>query len=352
MVTTLILALFLKALFLYQPAVIPYYFLLTTNIAELPQIALQMQSSAAVEALDRSRNAVWLEHRWLQDGISDSELLDLCTTLKSNGVRYVFPHLSPADADGRLPPFSQEAARRFRRVLKQNCPDVQILPWVGGVKTGFRQTQAGTIQFNSDPYLQTFASECVMLTRDLGFDGVHLNIEPLDSGNARYPEWLEYMKSRLEGKVLSIAANKPSFFEGLNVSPERSWDIDYFARVGKECDQMVIMNYDTGLWNSFLYSLFVREKVSAILRRFANDKVPCKLLLGIPTYDPAPRHNVEAENVSAALKGLIAALSLQDVPKNNFEGVALYGYWTTDEKEWRDFSEYWLKLNHGDTKAH
>ena len=56
-------------------------------------------------------------------------------------------------------------------------------------------------------------------------------------------------------------------------------------------------------------------------------------------------------NVTAGIKGLIAALSLQDVPKDNFEGVALYAYWTTDEKEWRDFSENWVKLHHEDAKT-
>lgn len=344
MAASLILYLVLRNLTVFQPSVLPFYYLITTTAIELPEKALRIEASSELDSIERNRNAVWLEHRWLQDGISDAELNDLCRTLKTNGVMYVFPHLSPAGADGHLPVFSKDAAKRFRQILKQNCPEIKILPWVGGVKVGFHQMQAGTVQLDSDSYLQTFASECARLMHDFDFDGVHLNIEPLDSGNQRLPEWLEYLRSRIDGKILSIAASKPSFLEGLNFSPERSWDVNYFARVGKECDQMVIMNYDTGLWNSFLYSLFVREKISAILRRFAQERLPCKVLLGVPTYDAAPRHNVETENVAAALKGLIAALSLQDVPKDNFEGVALYAYWTTDEKEWRDFTDMWLDV--------
>jgi hypothetical protein len=338
----LIVFLVAKYLFLLQPGILPYYFMLTTNIAALPAEALRLEDMEAVRRIDRSRNAVWLEHRWLQDGVTEEEIAGLCRRLKENHIRYVYPHLSPADNDGRLPPFSQQAARLFRRIVKREAPDVQILPWVGGVKTGFRQTQEGTVALDSDSYLQTFAGECVFLTRDLGFDGIHLNIEPMDSGNSRLPEWLDYLKTRLEGKTLSIAANKPSFLEGFNVSPERSWDVNYFAQIGRKCDQLVIMSYDTGLSQPFLYSLFVQEKISAILKRFDHERLPCKILLGVPTYDEAPRHNVNAENIPSALKGLLSALSVRNMQRGSFEGIALYGYWTTSEEEWKQFANGWL----------
>jgi hypothetical protein len=331
-----------KTMVLAHPAVLPYYFLLTMNIANIPQSILLAPDASELNQLDRSRNAVWLEHRWLQGEAGEQELIALCARMKTHRIRYVYPHLSPANEDGRLPPFSQDAARQFRKVLRRECPDILALPWIGGVQSGYHQMRTGTIRLMSDAYLQTFASECVYLTDQLGFDGIHLNVEPVNSGNQRFLEWLEYIKSRIgRGKILSVAASKPAFIDGFNISPLRSWDLDYLEAVIRKCDQMVLMNYDTGISMPFLYSWFVYDRVAALLRRIHAAQAQCRFLLGIPTYDDAPNHRAAAENIEASCRGLSAALRRKDVPKQNFEGVALYAYWTTSESEWRQYLQYW-----------
>ena len=203
----------------------------------------------------------------------------------------------------------------------------------------------GTISLDSEVYLQAFAGECIYLTGHLGFDGIHLNIEPVESGSRRLLEWLEYLKQRIgPEKILSVAAAKPSFIEGLNFSPLRSWDVAYYESVARHCDQVVVMSYDTGLSSAFLYSLFVFEKTSAILQRFSRAGLSTKLMLGIPTYGTAMPHEAKAENIPAAIQGLKAALSRSDVRKENFGGTALYAYWTTEEGEWQDFLNLWLNV--------
>jgi hypothetical protein len=52
---------------------------------------------------NHDRNAVWLEHRWLEREHGDAEMEALFTGLKERGVAYVFPHLIPFNAAGRLP---------------------------------------------------------------------------------------------------------------------------------------------------------------------------------------------------------------------------------------------------------
>jgi hypothetical protein len=331
----------LKSLVLFHPAILPYYFMLTIDVAEAPREFLVAPDSSVV--LESSANAVWLEHLWLQEGVPDAQIMALCKILNRYEIRYVYPHLTPLNEEGNLPPFSLDAVRRFKMILHRESPQIEILPWIGGVRFGFRQVRSGTVRLDSDSYLQTLGGECVYLTDQLGFDGVHLNVEPIDSGNRRFLEWLEYIQSRVgPGKKLSVAANKPSFIDGLDPGALRSWDLQYFLQVGSYCDQLVIMNYDTGISDPVLYSLFTREKLSSILKSFAEKKLSCKILLGAATYDNAPRHFAKAENLTTAVQGLLPVLADKNTPSTNFSGIAIYGYWTTSESEWNDFSRYWL----------
>lgn len=299
--------------------------------------------AGATARIDKGGNAVWLEHRWLQDGVPDEEIVALSGMLRENGIRYVYPHLTPADAEGRLPAYSRDAARRFCKLLRRQSPGIRILPWVGGVQYGFHQMRPGTIRLDSETYRRTFADDCIAMIRQLGLDGIHLNIEPVESGDPRLLAWLEYLKTRIGGtKILSVAGSKPSFFEGFNVSPLRSWDLDYYAQVAARCNQLVIMNYDTGIFHSLPYSLFVMEKTAAVLQRLKSERSSCRVMLGVPTYDDAPRHRQNVENIASAVQGLSAAFNRSELDVENFEGIALYAYWTTDQNEWKDFQDLWI----------
>src|SRR5688572_1828636 len=67
----------------------------------------------APHACSQDRNAVWLEHRWLEKAQSVPAMEALLSTLAARGVQYAFPHLTPFDASGRLPPHSREQMRLF-----------------------------------------------------------------------------------------------------------------------------------------------------------------------------------------------------------------------------------------------
>ena len=87
---------------------------------------------------NQDRNAVWLEHRWLEREHSDAEQEALFSRLKSHGVRYAFPHLIPFNSAGRLPVHSREQMRRFLQTARRVAPDLKVLPWVGGLRNGRR----------------------------------------------------------------------------------------------------------------------------------------------------------------------------------------------------------------------
>lgn len=331
----------LKLLIICHPAVLPYYVALTSGLPVSSGQLLLPQDPAVLEKVDRTRNAAWLEHRWLQDGVPDQEIVDLARELKQYEIGYVYPHLTPADPLGHLPQFSATALKRFVRILRREAPEIRILPWVGGVQKGYRQSRDGTVDLDSQEYLDRFTDSCANLVREFRLDGIHLNVEPVVSGDPRFVSWLHQIKQKLGDGILSVAAVKPVFFEGLNFSPLHAWDLSYFEAVGKECGQLAIMNYDTGIPSPMVYGLYTRLKTASLLQRFEEDGVQCKVLIGIPTYDDTRMHRTAAENIPAAISGVLSALSSGRT--KNFEGAAIYAFWTTDDAEWKAFSETWLQ---------
>lgn len=321
----------LKYLAFCHSSLLPYYFLLATNSLSLP---------APIDLpVDRSRNAVWLEHRWLQGQYTEEDLQTLVEVIQNHGMQYVFPHLAPSDLNGRLPAFSHPAAKHFRKYLQDRVPGLRILPWIGGVQVGYQQMNEGTIQLQSDLYLLRFANEALFLVHEMQFDGIHLNIEPVLSGDSALLNYLRLLKSKIgREKILSLAAFKPSYIEGVNISPLHSWDLNYIESLAAVCDQIVIMNYDTSIPEPALYEFFTRTKLEALLVRLAEKRLPVKILLGVPTYDSSRNHDARVENIQTALSAVRSVVLTQQ----QFEGIALYAYWTTDSKEWKEFSDLWV----------
>ena len=58
--------------------------------------------------------------------------------LKARGVLYLFPHVIPVDAAGRLPVHNREQRRAVLAPARRVAPALKILPWVGGLRVGYQ----------------------------------------------------------------------------------------------------------------------------------------------------------------------------------------------------------------------
>ena len=69
---------------------------------------------------------------------------------------------------------------------------------------------------------------------DEGFDGVHLNVEPVDDGNVEFLALLRALRTAVgEHRLLSLAATRPAPL-GLPRAPNFAWSPDYYARVARD----------------------------------------------------------------------------------------------------------------------
>lgn len=325
-----------RARFLARLAVLA----VVAGLALLLYFAFAPVGDFAPHPFNHDRNAVWLEHRWLERRQPEAETEALLARLHARGVAYVFPHLIPFDAAGRLPPHDRDEMRAFLAAARRVAPDMKVLPWIGGVRKGYKRQRPGTVELGDLSQRQRMVAEVRGLV-DEGFDGVHLDVEPVDDGNDEYLAVLRAMRTAVgAGHLLSVSAIRPAPV-GLPRAPNFAWSPDYYARVAATVDQLVIMAYDTALPTASLYQRYVRWAARSVAGALDATGSEARVLMGVPTYEPYTfMHRRGVETPENSLAGVVAGLRGLGAG-GTFEGVAIYADWTTDEKEWAAYERQW-----------
>lgn len=293
---------------------------------------------------DRHHNGIWIGHGWLggdawfrRNGKLDEigrfrdpgAIQTLADWLGRHHITDVFPHLCPAEASGLLPALDHAQAERFLDGMSA----FRILPWIGGV--------AGVQVHLADAQWRASFCAAVRALMDAHprFAGVHLNVEPLASGDANFLRLLEELRGALpEDKLLSVAAYPPP--TRWHPFPEVHWSAGYFRQVARRCDQMAVMMYDTALLLPKLYQNLLARWTEEVLAWSGKTDV----LLGLPTYADAGTgyHHPGVENLENGLLGVHRGLARRPVP-SNYQGVVVYSYWETDSREWALLRERFLR---------
>jgi phosphopantetheinyl transferase (holo-ACP synthase) len=293
----------------------------------------------APHPFNQDRNAVWIAHRWLERDHPEPEIEALLASLQRRGVAYVYPHLIPFDRQGRLPPHSREQMRRFLAVSRRAAPSIRVLPWVGGLRVGYRRQRVGSLDLADLVQRQRIVAECRGLM-DEGFDGIHLNVEPVDDGNVDFLSLLRALRTAVGTGILSVSAIRPGPMR-VPVAPNFFWTPDYYVRVAHDTDQVVVMSYDTAIPTPALYRRYAAYAASTLTTRLHAADARARVLVGVPTYDETGlMHRADVETLENALVGVVAGLRGQG-RGGTFEGVALYAEWTTDEEEWSAYERFW-----------
>jgi hypothetical protein len=292
---------------------------------------------------DLGTNGIWLQHSWLGDdgwfarnrknsaAFRDPERIrELARRLADHDILYLFPHLCPCTPEGKLASVDDAQTRRFLSEMD----GFQVLPWVGGVlgKHVFLGSSTWRNQF--------IAAVVELLTTYPDFAGIHLNIEPMSSGNKDFLILLKELRRVLpEGRVLSVAAYPPPTI--LHPFSQVHWDREYFEKVAGEVDQLVIMMYDTGLRFEKLYINLMASWTEETVLWAGTTEV----LLGLPVYDDrhSDYHSPRVENLRTALQGIHRGLKrFRPIPPS-YRGVAIYSEWEMEPDEWTYLHEHFLR---------
>jgi hypothetical protein len=272
-------------------------------------LAYAPAGDTAPHPFNHDRNAVWLEHRWLERPHSEAQMEAL-----------------------------------FLAVARRVAPELRLLPWVGGLRAGYKRQRAGVLELSDLNQRQRIVAE-VRGLMDEGFDGIHLDVEPIDDGNVEFLAVLRALRTAVgDGHLLSVAATRPAPL-GLPPAPNFAWSPEYYARVAHLVDQLTIMAYDTALPTPALYRRYVQWSAASVAGALSASGSEARVLMGVPTYDNYGfMHRAGVETPENALLGIVAGLRGLGAG-GTFEGVAIYADWTTDQTDWAVYERLWR--NHG-----
>ncbi|MDI6517596.1 glycosyl hydrolase family 18 protein [Streptomyces coelicoflavus] len=292
----------------------------------------------------RNRDAMWLGHAWVDGRKKDADLKALARELKTTGIRDLYVHTGPMEHDGTLPKSLYPRARWLVDGVHREMPGIRVQAFLGDVLA--TESPDGMCLEKADTRAAVVDSARQVL--DVGYDGVHLDLEPLHSGDRNYLSLLDDIRAvtRARDAQLSVAAHQidplPGFhsFWGTVAGHPKWWSQEFFGQVARRVDQIAVMSYDTMQPLESLYGGYVAQQTSLALE---VTPPTTHLLMGLPFYhENRFGHWNHAETVAAAVRGVRLGLSRTDADRERF-GVAAYIDFAATEEDWASYREGWVR---------
>ncbi|MFF8411724.1 glycoside hydrolase family 18 protein [Streptomyces omiyaensis] len=295
------------------------------------------------DARTRGKDAYWIGHAWVDGRKKDADLQALAERLKGTGIRDLYVHAGPLEHDGTLPADRHPRARWLTDGVHRVLPGVRVQAWLGDVladegPNGLRLSDAAS---------RTAVVASARQVLGAGFDGVHFDLEPLQSGDADYLTLLDDLRRTTKAReaVLSVAAHQidpvPGAHSALGLFGDNGkwWSQEYFGEVARRVDQIAVMSYDTWMPLESLYGGYVAQQTALALEA---TPVSTDLLMGLPFFhEDDLGHHEDAETVAAGVRGVRLGLGRTDPGRERF-GVALYVDFAEEPADWTAYRTGWL----------
>ncbi len=297
--------------------------------------------------LELMPNAVWLGTGWTYSLQELSEIDRLAQRLQDHDIGTVYAWVSWLQDDGTWRGAENfGAVGAFAKGLKNAYPQARVLGWVSfPVNLG-----ANNYRLDDETLQQAVADFSARVVNDLGFDGVHLNVEMVWTGDENFLSLLRKVRASVgDGVPISVAVPPDWSPVGAGIPvpplivPGTVWTTEYKQSVALLVDEMAVMAYSSGLSDPDDYAQWTAYQVKAFAQALEPLGEGTTIMIGIPTYDAEPPgHDPEVENVGSATRGIIDGLRQAGPAARHVRGAAIYADWTTDDDEWAQFKQDWV----------
>ncbi|MER6397389.1 hypothetical protein ABT263_15235 [Kitasatospora sp. NPDC001603] len=306
-------------------------------------LRLQYAGEPSPEARTRGKDAVWLGHAWVDGRKGDADVADLARRLAETGVRDLYVHTGPLEHDGSLPPAVHPRAQWFTEAAHRALPGIRVQGWLGDEV----KPEKDALDLEDAPTRDrvTAAARQVL---DLGFDGVHFDMEPIRPGSAGWLALLDQVRPVTAGRGARLSVAAPQidplpFQHDIAIALTdhgKWWDQAYFAETARRVDQIAVMTYDSSMPTASLYGGYNAYQTELALEATPED---VDLLMGLPFYwEDKWGHWGHAETVDAGIRGIRLGLGRYDLRRENF-GVGLYVDFAATEQNWADYRRGWVR---------
>lgn len=307
-------------------------------------IGLHSQTHAS-QKTDQLSSAFWMEHAWSASTQSanaksanaktDADfqtLLSQITALSTGTpVKDLYFHTGSINEDGSA---ATDLSIPTTRLAALSGLGITNYAWLGQVRAKINL---------EDPTVRAKIISSSTWLISQGFDGIHLDIEPVRKDDESFFTLLEELRAALPDTKLSIATDEwqPHFISQLmawfyEVDIESYWTTGQIKRAADYADQIVIMTYDTNFKDPDLYTWWVEQQTVALSNILSSASIatPTELLIGLPSYETGLNIDPDAENLQTGLAGLLRGLKNLRGNPNAITGYAIYAYWEIDAEEW------------------
>ncbi len=271
--------------------------------------------------------AFWMEHAW--STVRPPSFEELKQRIETYGIDTLYFHVGPFDPSGRLPEDLLIHTRELNELSTEN------FAWMGQVRSAIEL---------ENPEVRAKIIEEAQRMLDAGFDGIHINIEPIRSHDEAFLLLVAELRKTLPNAKLSVAMDEwePYWLgraiEWISQVPHNSdWNTKHVQIVAAFVDQMVVMTYDTRFSDPLLYQWWVEEQ-SIRLSNILPKEV--ELFVGIPSYDEGASIDPTVENIETGLIGVEKARRNLRSRQPSITGVAVYSYWEMQDYEWDILKSY------------
>lgn len=292
----------------------------------------------------RSHNAVWMGIDWGQQVHEDAVVQELTDLLKEQGIDTLYVWTTWLQEDGTWSPTTFQNLGAFVEQVRRFYPEVRLDAWLG------IPVELPDYRLDDEALRAEVARFSAQALTDYGFDGIHINAEPVWDGDEGYLNLLREVRLAIgDDPELSVAVppdwntGDPAIPVGPYTTPDAHWTQEYKQRVGFLVDEVAIMAYNSGLSSPLDYQTWMAYQVTRYVSALEALDVETRLVVGIPTYDAEPPgHDPAVESLQAAISGILNAMSERDPDGSLVQGVGIYAYWSTDPVEWNTYQRLWL----------
>jgi spore germination protein YaaH len=285
---------------------------------------------------NQGQNGLWVQDTWYFGQYSPQDTRQLAQRLQSQQISFLFCHVRGVQNNGTLRFHFPMQATCLVQQIHQSAPSVKVIAWIyaGDARAG------GHVDLSRPRVRQAMAREAHWLTTTCGFDGVQWDYEICPNHDMNFLSLLQETRMAMpSGKLLSVAA--PLWL------PEPlthwGWSSAYYTQVARQCDQIAVMGYDSGIYLPRGYVWLMAQQVEQVTQAVSNSNSSCHVLIGIPTYQQGGlSHDAHSENITFALRGVRQGLTATDADRNVFSGVAIFADNTTRQEDWRTYRKLWL----------
>lgn len=264
--------------------------------------------------------AFWMDHDWSS---SSSDFLKLEDEIQRYHIEELYFHVGPLSTSGQLATDLSIPTEKLRALGTTNYA------WIG-------QKRSEIDLDNPTVRAQIIKSSMWVLSQ--GFDGIHLDIEPVKADDPGFLALLKELRTSASTTKISVAMDEwqPEFLSNwvadlADVSIQSYWSSSQIAAITPYIDELVVMTYDTGFHDPALYTWWVEQQTIAV-SNLVPDTVQVRI--GIPSYTEGISIDPAAENLSTGLAGF--QRGVQNVRSNlsRLSGIAIYPYWEMDSADW------------------